>query len=476
MFLKKIHIFVRNLSTMKKRISILLGTIIVLITGLFVSEYFRISKMYQMERNLMKTQALLLLDNRLQFELKQSAMDRFDILEREGLLMKGEGFGGSFDEKTIKIYIVYPEKKELKWKMDTEEEWYEYTKERYGRYHTSGINLARLDSAFKSALALKGITTPYVLVIKDSSNVILNSSPSDVNFERYKLSIESIRLDIDGKDSLHARFDESYFGAFRQSRVMLFVSSGFALLVSMLLFYLLQTILYQKKIAEDKEEISNGIIHNLRKPVALIRRTLSEMETGETKNQNDIREMAFENDKLMMMLEMLLTVSHDDETQFIQQETVSLNEFINDIINQYNTNIEKTVIYFSSDKHSIGVCIDRFHFEYALRNLIDNAIKYSDGIPYIAINCYQKGYYVYITVEDHGIGIPSKYIKKIFKKHYRAPEQKAVQKQGFGIGLYYVMVIVKKHGGEVTVESEYGKGSLFTLKIPAIINFKESDI
>ena len=114
-------------------------------------------KMFQLERNLMKTQALLLLEDLLTIELKQSAMERYDLLEKENLLQDVDQWGGSFSDKTVTVYTVYPVPQKKVWEFQTEREWYEAIKENYSMYHISGLNLTRMDSVYKIELASKGI-------------------------------------------------------------------------------------------------------------------------------------------------------------------------------------------------------------------------------------------------------------------------------------------------------------------------------
>ena len=101
-----------------------------------------------------------------------------------------------------------------------------------------------------------------------------------------------------------------------------------------------------------------------------------------------------------------------------------------------------------------------------LVNLIDNAIKYSPDKADIMICCRKKETeQVEISVTDHGIGIPTDKQPHIFDKFYRVPTGNIHNTKGYGLGLFYVKTMVEKHGGIVTVRSEAGKGSTFTIRI-----------
>ena len=109
---------------------------------------------------------------------------------------------------------------------------------------------------------------------------------------------------------------------------------------------------------------------------------------------------------------------------------------------------------------------NRTHFSNILSNLIDNAIKYSPDKADIMICCRKKETeQVEISVTDHGIGIPTDKQPHIFDKFYRVPTGNIHNTKGYGLGLFYVKTMVEKHGGIVTVRSEAGKGSTFTIRI-----------
>lgn len=111
------------------------------------------------------------------------------------------------------------------------------------------------------------------------------------------------------------------------------------------------------------------------------------------------------------------------------------------------------------------IVADRTHFSNIISNLIDNAVKYSKQEAEIMIQCRQTGETVTITVSDHGIGIPLDKQKHIFDKFYRVPTGNLHNVKGYGLGLFYVKSMVEKHGGTITVKSESGKGSTFTITI-----------
>jgi two-component system sensor histidine kinase SenX3 len=102
----------------------------------------------------------------------------------------------------------------------------------------------------------------------------------------------------------------------------------------------------------------------------------------------------------------------------------------------------------------------------AFFNLLDNSVKYSADQKQIDVRVERINGFVELTVADQGIGIPPAEQQKIFDKFYRGSEPSIRRIRGSGIGLAITKHVAEMHGGEVTVKSESGKGSTFTLRIP----------
>ena len=110
---------------------------------------------------------------------------------------------------------------------------------------------------------------------------------------------------------------------------------------------------------------------------------------------------------------------------------------------------------------------DQALIERAIQNLVDNAIKYSDanGEVHITLKVASKEE-VLIEIKDSGIGISPVDIPRLFERFYRASSQKNIEERGSGLGLAIVKSIAERHSGSVSVESQLGKGSTFTIKLP----------
>ena len=116
---------------------------------------------------------------------------------------------------------------------------------------------------------------------------------------------------------------------------------------------------------------------------------------------------------------------------------------------------EKVTVYGDAD-----------HLSNMISNLIDNAIKYSPKNPTIKVTTAVEGKYVRICIADNGIGISKEDRRHIFENFYRVSTGDRHDVKGFGIGLNYVLQVVKAHKGKVGIESEVGKGSTFIIRLP----------
>jgi signal transduction histidine kinase len=109
---------------------------------------------------------------------------------------------------------------------------------------------------------------------------------------------------------------------------------------------------------------------------------------------------------------------------------------------------------------------DRLLLHQALSNLIINAIKYSPAGTFVCLSMSNGDGRVRFHIADQGCGIPAEESGKIFEKFYRRGNKETREQSGFGLGLAFVKEVAVKHGGDVSVESEIGKGSIFTFWVP----------
>jgi len=117
---------------------------------------------------------------------------------------------------------------------------------------------------------------------------------------------------------------------------------------------------------------------------------------------------------------------------------------------------------------SVSVLANETHFTNVIVNILDNAIKYSPETPKIEVCTENVGHSILLKIKDHGSGMSKAAAKRVFEKFYREHTGNIHNVKGHGLGLAYVKRIVDDHQGHIKVDSEKGKGSIFTIKLPLI--------
>ena len=227
-----------------------------------------------------------------------------------------------------------------------------------------------------------------------------------------------------------------------------------------------------------KSDFTNNITHELKTPIAVAyaaNDALLNFNQAEEKAQRDkyLRICQEQLQRLSGLDEQILSMSMERRKTFrLHPEPLSMESILEPLIEQHKLKAEKPV-HISTDIEPAGLTLtaDRTHFSNIISNLIDNAIKYSPEAADVNIRCRQtasagQGEFVEIAISDRGTGIAPEKQSHIFDKFYRVPTGNLHNVKGYGLGLFYVKTMTEKHGGSVTVKSEPGKGSTFTLRFP----------
>ena len=180
-----------------------------------------------------------------------------------------------------------------------------------------------------------------------------------------------------------------------------------------------------------------------------------------------------ESKRLRFLVEKVLQMSmFDRKKASFKKKHLDLNELIETAANSFSLRVEHTggKIYLDIGAVSSGMYVDEVHFQNVIFNLMDNAVKYRK--PDKPLNVYLKTWnddqYLYFSVKDTGMGMKKESLKKIFDRFYRVHTGNVHDVKGFGLGLAYVKKVVDLHDGVIKVESEYGRGTKFTIKLPVI--------
>ncbi|ADY53652.1 histidine kinase [Pseudopedobacter saltans DSM 12145] len=251
------------------------------------------------------------------------------------------------------------------------------------------------------------------------------------------------------------------------------VSSGALLLVLFGCFsFTIFSIIRQKKISEMKTDFINNMTHEFKTPVATIMiasEALKDPEVNEDKAR--VQRLAGviydENVRLGDHIERVLNIAKIERDDFkLENVPVNIHDLIIGVTDSMSLQLQKNNANVDLQLEATSPLImgDELHLTNVIYNLMDNANKYGGDNPEITITTYNKGKELIMTVADKGIGMSREQQNRIFDQFYRVPKGNVHDVKGFGLGLNYVSMMVKKMGGSVSVKSEKDVGSEFELR------------
>jgi len=226
---------------------------------------------------------------------------------------------------------------------------------------------------------------------------------------------------------------------------------------------------------EQHDSFINAVTHELKTPVASIRlylETLQSRELPEDKRREFYRIMLDDSDRLLHTIDQVLRAG---ATGSILRRGAKVRLDLGEIAREC-VELARTRFHLGPDaleyvQHTAAAIVlgDGEELKAAVWNLLDNAVKYSQGDPKILVELEEMhNNRIAVRVTDHGVGISPAELKRIFKRFYRIPASVAVRTTGSGLGLFIVRSVARKHGGRAFAQSaRQGQGSTFTLLLPA---------
>lgn len=237
--------------------------------------------------------------------------------------------------------------------------------------------------------------------------------------------------------------------------------------------YALNVIFKQKKLSEVKTDFINNMTHELKTPIASIGLSSEMMLRSKDLDQEKINRYAGiiykENKRLESQVERVLRVAKLDKDEVeLKKSSTNFHELLQEAKDsvEFYTQEKNGKVDLDLKAEDFVISIDEVHINNVVSNLLDNAIKYCETSPEIKISTLNERKHFVFSIEDNGIGIKRDDLKLIFDKFYRVPTGNRHDVKGFGLGLYYVKLIIEEHGGTISVTSSFGKGTKFVVKLP----------
>ena len=337
------------------------------------------------------------------------------------------------------------------------------------------VNLGPLESLYAivgEQLRTSAIDTRYSVELL----LLMNGEPMVVS--RLGDDTESLRtLSVDSSVSpvtLRLIVEDPHSKILASMRGMIIISLLTTLLLIFTFIYLLRTLFRAKTLERIRRDLTHNITHELRTPIAAAcaavdtLRSMPEIAHNEALRGEYLAMTHSELERLGVMVDSILRSSlDDDEPTKLHLESVQLQGVVDDVIASLRLKHSGRTIDFTLDiAEDATVWADRASLRVILLNLVDNSIKYSEGVAKILITASTLGDKTALSVEDEGIGIASHEQKRVFDKFYRVTSAYRQTSQGYGIGLYHVQKLVERNGGVIELRSVPQRGTTVIVKLP----------
>ncbi len=324
------------------------------------------------------------------------------------------------------------------------------------------LNLKEVDSLIRIEFERKNLTIDYKLSFdKGKANDFNYSHHSktlndSISQNKAILSTTSKSTFLPKGSTLGINFTNETRTILKRIIGGILISTLLILAVISCLFYLLKIIKQQKQLAEVKNDIISNITHEFKTPIATIGVALESIKSfnvidDKEKTKKYINMSSEQLGKLNIMVEKLLeTATLDSDSLELNKESIDIVELLNSLTNSYKIQFPKKEFNSNFKVESLLVNIDLFHFENAINNILDNAVKYGGDIITVDLIPKQKSFEILIS--DNGNSLTKANKERVFEKFYRIPKGNTHDVKGFGIGLYYTKSIVDKHNGSVDLD------------------------
>ena len=337
------------------------------------------------------------------------------------------------------------------------------------------ISREQLDSLVRLEFKKKGITIPYEFAVTDSkSNIVYQSAhytlgghqlftgllfPNDVLSPKYYLNIF-----FPGQQ----HFIISSLGLILGATIILTLIIIFAFSAT------LYIIIHQKRLSEIKNDFVSNMTHELKTPISTIslaaQMLMDNTLPPEKKNYAYISKVVWEESRrLGFQVERVLQMAIFDKGKLkLKMKDVDLHSVVQKVVDNFTLQVanKNGVIKVNFEASHFQIVADEVHITNIFANLVENALKYSGAKPEILVSTANHSQGILVSVSDNGIGIIKENQKRIFEQFYRVPTGNIHNVKGFGLGLSYVKKMVEAHHGSISVESELGVGTKFTIFLP----------
>lgn len=340
------------------------------------------------------------------------------------------------------------------------------------------INAHLLDSLIHLELVNKGLALPYHFGVVDTRNyalLFIDSIADNAEMLRAGFHTQLFPNDEFAPPSiLYLHFPDERGYILGEMVIVLGSSVIFVLIIIFSFASAVNIIIRQRKLSQMTNDFINNMTHEFKTPISTISLACDVMQDADIRKDDRqldryLTIIKDENERLGRQVEKVLQIASLGKGDFkLKVQSLDINDVIAKAIQNIAIQIEsrggKIDVEFNTEESLIEA--DEVHLSNIIYNLLDNANKYSPDAPNIKVSTESTKNGVIITVSDKGLGISKETINKVFEKFYRVPTGNVHNIKGFGLGLSYVKTMVEAHYGNISVQSELGKGSDFIIFLP----------
>jgi signal transduction histidine kinase len=253
---------------------------------------------------------------------------------------------------------------------------------------------------------------------------------------------------------------------------------GFAMLfLTGSLIFMFVTAQRERQLAQTQANFLANVTHELKTPLAVMQAAGENISDGRVTEPKRLKQYGDhiynESIRLKGMIEKLLDVARVDSGQNLTKAApYRIHELMKSYLEENRQYIERKgfEVKFSSGDEEAFIEVDKDNIETILSNLTENAIKYSKDEKYIEYQISSNDKHVFLSISDHGVGIPKREQKNIFKKFYRVENSDTTSSKvkGHGLGLSIVKNMIELNGGTIDVKSNPGQGTTFIVRFPKL--------
>lgn len=340
-----------------------------------------------------------------------------------------------------------------------------------------------LERLLREEFESRNLATEFEYVVYDCfTDSIIFGNSVDLEAEAKSLVYRTSNRDKWNKES-------HYFGVYFPDKELYLikdmniwvVSTVFLLLVIIFFSYTIWVILKQKRLSEVRTDFINNMTHELKTPISTISLSTEALSNPNINKDperlsNYTRIIKEESERLKTQVDKVLQMATLDKRRVeLIKEKVDLHDIISKTVSGFKLILDASEGEIELDLKASKAYVlgDPMHLTNILFNLIDNAIKYSKRKPQILVSTADHKGGIYLRVKDNGIGMSREEQRHVFEKFYRVPTGDQHDVKGFGIGLNYVLKMVKQHQGRIQLKSETESGSTFRIYFPKIKNGKK---